>query len=116
MTAHLESKRGVMSGVGPIIKEESIILLAGVTNAFLLDLKPDRRVRHDRAAELERWREMKENAHRLTVLFCVPIVSALALFDVVGGFLVALPWIGNKQLNMKRLPTSSNHPLHTAIG
>lgn len=42
MVAYLGSKRGVMRGVGPIIKEESSILLAGVTNGFLVDLNPQR--------------------------------------------------------------------------
>lgn len=41
---HLGSKRGVMRGVGPIIREESSMLLAGVTKGFLVDLNPDRRV------------------------------------------------------------------------
>lgn len=36
--SYLESNRGVMSGVGPIM-EESKKLLAGVTRGFLVDLK-----------------------------------------------------------------------------
>ncbi len=40
MPAYLGSKRGVTRGVGPIIKEESSTLLAGVTNGFLDDLNP----------------------------------------------------------------------------
>lgn len=44
MLSYLGSKRGVMRGVGPIIKEESSMLLAGVTNGFLVDLNPDRDV------------------------------------------------------------------------
>ena len=38
---HLGSKRGVMSGVGPISRDESSTLLAGVTKGFLLDLNPE---------------------------------------------------------------------------
>ena len=37
--SHLGSKRGVMSGVAPIIIEESSMLLAGVTKFFLVDLR-----------------------------------------------------------------------------
>ncbi len=44
MLVYLGSKRGVTRGVEPII-EDSSILLAGVTNGFLLDLKSDRDTR-----------------------------------------------------------------------
>lgn len=37
----LGSKRGVISGVAPIIREESIMFRAGVTSGLLLDLHPE---------------------------------------------------------------------------
>lgn len=36
---YLGSKRGVMRGVDPTNKEQSIMFLAGVTSGFLLDLQ-----------------------------------------------------------------------------
>lgn len=36
---YLGSKRGVISGVEPTSKEQSIMFLAGVTSGFLLDLQ-----------------------------------------------------------------------------
>lgn len=42
--AYLGSKRGVTRGVGPIIKEESSMVLAGVTKGFLVDLNADRNI------------------------------------------------------------------------
>lgn len=51
-----------MRGVGPIIREESSMLLAGVTKGFLVDLNPDRDmlISHYWATKLEKGVKKEE--------------------------------------------------------
>ena len=103
MFAYLGSKRGVTRGVAPII-EQSSILLAGVTSGFLDDLNSGKHVSVMLSGNWpwERRRQaankQKERSHLLMEAFCLLTDRAFALFDVVGGFFVALAWIRSKQL------------------
>lgn len=85
----LGSKRGVKSGVAPIIREESIMFLAGVTRGRLLDLHPELESRLNIVTETQAT-AVKES-DRLMEVFCVVTDSAFARFDVLGGFFVVLP-------------------------
>lgn len=62
---YLGSKRGVMRGVEPTSKEQSIMFLAGVTSAFLLDLQ--------RAANHHEQVKAAAQTGRIHIFF--PIVS-----------------------------------------
>lgn len=106
---YLGSKRGVMRGVDPSSKEQSIMFLAGVTSGFLLDLQYstnhhrciasvalDAVTLHTGVSGQTRWNTKyqcgatrdKDSTDRLTDAFWLQTPIALALFVVVGFFAV----------------------------
>lgn len=79
----------MISGVAPIIREESNMFLAGVTRGLLLDLHPELALRANITTERE-VTKVKESDRR-TEVFCLVTDSAFARFDVLGGFFAVLP-------------------------
>lgn len=79
-----------MRGVGPIIKEESSMLRAGVTKGFLVDLNRGRDMSAITVLCFKKKKGRWKMSYRLIEVFCLFTESALARFDVVGGFFEAL--------------------------